>query len=353
VAELRRLYAAVEADLTPALVPPALATWLGATLTALPIGGAETFGFELRLAGGDERADLGIGLSLASGGPEALATPAQQPALARAIAADERWLRLHRFGRRWAAESEWQMRVPFVFLELDCDAPESPLPVPSVFLGLDWPTNEMTAEARRPGREQSHDRTPGLATAREMLTLLRRDPVPPAVDALLARCFALVPDGGLVLHLAVMLGRASEAVRLSLLLPRTQLFAYLSAIGWAEGLPALERLIRLLAPVTDLAGGRVQIDLDLGNGLGSAAGLMLQPHPGRGWIALFEALVDDDLCEPGRRDAVLAWPGISSLPAMASTGGPTHLERHIAHAKITCGAGVETRAKAYLGVRWR
>lgn len=341
------LYDAVAPRLTPALAGAAVAATLREILAAIP-DHAETFGFEVRLDAEDERVDLGTAWSAHAGGARALAG-ADDPALARLAALDERWQRLRDFGRRWADDPEVRLRVPFVFLEYDCDGPRRPVPVPSVFLGLDWPVAELTAEARRAGRAEAMQ-APGLAQALEWLAVFRREPLTAAERELLSRCWAGVPDGGLVLHLAIMLARPRQAVRASLLLPRAAAVPFLAELGLA-GAAGLERVFDAFAPVTDFGQGAapVQVDVDLGETLGAAIGLMLQPGRGDSWPHLLAMLVAAGLCDPARGEAVLRWQG----GEVARVGRCEYrLQREIAHAKITWGAAIAPRAKAYVGLRW-
>jgi len=306
---------------------------------------ADTVGLELRLDGEDGRIDLGVGVSLKSGSD--LFNMARVPDLSRAVHVDGRWRRIHDFGRRWTTESSWQLRAPFLFFEYDEDVPLEPIPVPSVFVGLDWPLVELGEEARRLGREDPA-LTPGLSSVKQMLGTLRPQPLSAAADSLFERCFALMPTGGLVLHLAVMLGRPGAAVRLSLSVPCNEAPAYLDALGWSQGRSALERALAFEADASGsiLPQRIVQIDVDVGDALGSAVGLMLQPSPAGSWRRLLDALVAAGYCDAARRDALLAWPGTATA---AGEGAP--IERYLAHAKITCGKNVEPKAKAYIGVR--
>lgn len=342
---LADLYHRVAADAAATIVCKEARRSLGEILDTTPSHG-DTFGFEIRLAEGDRRADLGIGLSLKSGADVFLAEPAANDALARAIGLDERWDRLHRFGERWKNDPAWRTRAPFLFLEYDDDAPRTPIPVPSVFVALDWPLEELRPEARRAGREGAFDSTPGLSDVLEMLSTLRREPLPTATSDLLAQCFALMPDGGVILHLAVMLGRPGEGVRLSLYVPRRDALTYMASLGWTEGRAALERALGFQPGGPD-SPAPVQIDVDLQATLGDAIGVTLLPLSQDEWHVLLDELITAGLCAPEKGEALVAWPGVST----ALDG--TAIERYLAHAKITCGADITPRAKAYIGVRWR
>jgi hypothetical protein len=150
-----------------------------------------------------------------------------------------------------------------------------------------------------------------------------------------------------------MLGRPGEAVRVSVLVPRLDAHPYLASIGWHSGLETLDRGIEAFASYTDFDDpyAAVQIDLDVGGVIGPLIGLTLRPRHLSGWPGLLDALVGAGLCAPQKRDALLAWPGqtVAELEADGQLQSCI-LERDISHAKISCGAGVEPKAKAYFGV---
>src|ERR1043166_9438872 len=149
---LTALYAVVERSLPEALVEPAALASLADILGSIPAC-ADTFGFEARLRGLDPAVDVGIGITTASDAPRFLAARDGDANLARAVQVDDCWRRIRTFARRWTdPASSWLVLVPFLFLEFDSDGPRTPVRVPSVFVGLDWPFNELSPEARRQGR---------------------------------------------------------------------------------------------------------------------------------------------------------------------------------------------------------
>lgn len=242
------------------------------------------------------------------------------------------------------------MRVPFLFLEFDGDRPAAPVAVPSVFVALDWPLEELTAEARKQQRAQAPDDNPGLRTAKHILQLLRGHALASEVEALLDRCFLDLPDPGVVLHVGAMLSRPGEGVRLSVQLPRRHAPAYFQMLGWS-GATQLERFLDAHGAHTDFeqAASWVQVDFDVGEVIGNCIGVTLRPRRGDGWGGLLGALVRARLCDPAKRDALLSWPGIS----VGEFSGEPRLrliEHYIAHLKMSCAVGQEPRTKAYFGV---
>jgi hypothetical protein len=325
-----------------ALISPGAAARLS-QLVRMVGGGADTFGFEVRLHG-DERVDLGIGIN---------ARGAAHAALIDCQSTDDRRRRIRDLAIRWMNDPSMVARLPFLFLEVDCEAATQALAVPSVFLGLDWPLDELAPAARLAARSGDWQAAPGFRQSMEMVNLLRELPLPTPTETLLARCFALVPDGGLVLHIAVMLGRPGEGVRTSVMLRRDHVLDYLHGLGWEAGLDTLREVLRALAPFCDFEhpDSIVQIDLDIGASVGPLLGLMLRPNRLGGWPLLLDALVHVGWCTPQKRTALLEWPGDS--PARLADNGASRacmLRRDLAHAKLACAAALEPKAKAYFGV---
>lgn len=341
------LYLAVESRLPAAVVDYSGRVALRRIAGTLPAW-VETFGFEVRLGRGDARVDFGVGMSGARGAHRHLAS-AVDPSLEAAVAADARWLRIRDFARRWTQGGrDLQQRMPLLFLEVDAAAAGAAVPVPSVFVGMDWTAADLGLAGR-----QGRDFGAGLLDTLGALEILRGERLDGATGSCLGRCFEALPDGSLVLHVAVMLGRPEAGIRISTVVPRHRALSYLGAIGWRGSHDELERTLEILAPHAAFgdATAPLQLDLDVGAGIGPAVGVGLWPR-GRGlWGDLLSALVDARLCEVEKRAALLSWPG--SAPGLAETArGPLlcRLERDIFHAKITVGATGGPSAKAYFGV---
>jgi hypothetical protein len=332
------------------LIDAASAAALSAIAAHLP-DRADTFGFEVRLTGAPTTVDLGIALTAAAGSHRLLASPDRDPRLSSAVRADHRWRRLSDFARRWAEPgSPWLLRVPFLFLEFDADGTRDPVPIPSVFVALDWPLDELTQETRQRCRRVGPSTSAGLCAAKEILHLLRGQPLSPAVADLLDRCFLDLPDFGVVLHVAAMLARPGAGVRLSVQLPRRAARRYLEALGWGAG-AELEGLLDAHAGETDFThpAAPVQVDFDVGASIGARVGIGLRPPDERGWPALLDSLVRRRRCDPAKRDALLQWPGVS-FARLADSSDWCGFEHYIGHLKISCEVGREPQAKAYFGV---
>ncbi len=333
-----------------ALITSAAWRTVGELADAVPAC-AESVGFECSLDAQTHTVDLGISVTPENRGRSVLCGEHGDARLAHCVAVDERWRRLQEFAQRWADPSSGlARRVPFLFLEFDSDGPRAPVPIPSVFVALDWPLDELSAAARQRDQVEGAGTEPGLAAARKILNLLRNQPLAPDVDALLERCFLDVPDGGVVLHVAAMLSRPGASARLSVLLPRGYLRPYLLGLGW-QGIAGLERLLDdydAHAGFTHLTS-RVQVDFDVGGLTNTRIGITVRPLDTGEWRALLAVLVRTSLCTPAKRDALLSWPGISVgwLPGAAE---PRVLQHYISHVKLSCSIAGDRQAKAYFGI---
>jgi len=308
---------------------------------------AHSVGFECAL-GDPSSVDAGISVAPSSGGREVLAGSRPDPFMAFAVGVDTSWRRIQAFATAWEdGVTTLSKRVPFLFLEFDAEGPRHPVPVPSVFVALDWKIEELTAAARQRGQAGGAEAAPGLSDVREILELLNGRSLTPAVYALVVRCFDELPDRGVGLHVAAMLARPGQSVRLSVAVPRGDVPCYLQRLGWVQGLASLEEVLSTYSPYASFEhlAHLVQLDFDVGEALGDMIGVTLQPRGPSGWPHLLNALARAGLCRAHKSDALLAWPGA----AIERHSSPFAIDRYLSHIKIGCSAVGERKAKAYFG----
>jgi hypothetical protein len=268
------------------------------------------------------------------GGRDVLAGRADDPLLARAVAHDERWQRLSRLAARWSEQSSplhaW---VAFLGFEFDAVSAAQAIPVPSVFVALDAPLSDES------------DARPSLAAAREAAALLRGN-LSPALEARVVEAFERLPAGGFVLHLAAMLGRHQEGLRLSVALPGETLEPYLGSLGGDAAADAAGRALRALPHRL----ARAQVDFDLLPAVAPRIGLGLRPGESRreAWASLLRELVALGWAHEAKADALLEWPGASPAKPAVS-GGWIALRREISHVKLVCTPAAPFQTKAYFG----
>ncbi|MBI1816306.1 MAG: hypothetical protein HYR72_15115 [Deltaproteobacteria bacterium] len=308
---------------------------------------AESVGFECVLAADVDTVDLGVAVPAC--GRSALDNREHDPLLDRTVELEKRWRRIVEFARTWGDPlSGLEVRVPFIFLEFDADGSCQPIPIPSVFVALDWLLDELSQQG---GSRISWGGAPGFLQVVEILRTLRGSPLEPEVASMLLRCFDAVPIGGVVLHVAAMLSRPGCGVRLSVSVPQKHAVPYLAELGWRAGLRQLESDLQRYALVADFdhEWSRVQLDFDVGIEVGERIGVTLRPRSDSGWSALLSTLVSECLCTAAKRDALLAWPGVSAdWPPGAQS--PCVTDHYISHLKLVCASNQPSIVKAYFGV---
>jgi hypothetical protein len=332
-APLRAAFRVSAGELPPALVDAGALARLERIVAGAP-DAATAFGFECRLEAGDGTVDLGVAVAPGNGGREVLAGLAGDLGLERALAGDARWGRIRDFARRWShPESTLHSWVSFLFLEYDAAAADDSTAVPSLFLALDAPLG--TAEP---------DPSPVRAAVREAAGILAGRPIPPELDAQVARAFEALPSGGWVLHLGVLLGRGAEGVRLSLAVgSSSDAAACLRRLGGEEAAHAVETAGARLAE----APPATQLDLDLAPSLRPRVGLGFRPGDTQEWKVLLRAVERLGACSAEKASGLLRWPGQRRV---ALGSADFLLRRELSHLKLVCSPGAAPRAKAYFGV---
>jgi hypothetical protein len=206
-----------------------------------------------------------------------------------------------------------------------------------------------------------------LEALEESLALLWGEPLAPAVRERVVACLEALPPGARVSAVGAMFSRRFDGVRLCFHgLGRDTLPDYLSRIGWPGERAEVEAL---LAGVADRVE-RLVLCLDVGASVLPKVGVechqaeSLQEPDATRWSLLLERLVEQGLCLPARREALLGWLGNTharSLPgnlrarceAMGAQARPVFLRR-INHIKLVHQPGQRTEAKAYFVLlqRW-
>jgi hypothetical protein len=277
------------------------------------------------------------------------------------------WRRLDRLLARWGEpSSDLHREISELWLELDQppagSQPEARagagLPPLSVFVG--FPPEPSTASER-------------LGVAETALDLVLGRPAWGPWRGNVRRCFEACPEGAFVSHIGMMLGRSAPALRLNVKrLGPDRLGPYLGGVGWSEALDgtvgeaawnqATETMSRLHRLVD-----RITVGFDVGERvypkLGFECAVAGQPPAEPRWATFLDELVAQRMCTGTKRDALLAWPGLTGpseddgpWPAELIRAGllrpPDHfsvLVRQLGHVKVTWEPGRTLEAKAYFG----
>lgn len=326
------------------LVPPAARDRVLRVAGRIPAALTRAAYLECRLRRGPDPVDLIFRVE--RDGAEILAGrhPGVDPA--RLLACGAAWRGVADFCRAWleGAAPEWAL-VRHLWLELDLDAPsagDAPVPPPSVFVAFDdGPTVGMDTEAV-------------LRLMERVLEPLAPGAVAGDTRARLAGVLDRRPAGAAVPYAGVMLSRPRQAVRLYLnRVAGEAVPTLLNEVGWPEdqrreAAGAVAAMAAAGAPPV----GMLHLDV-LEGALLPRLGVeytLERREQLRGRVAergFLDALVARGLCEPGRRDALLAWPGYDLL-TLRHELWPSLLARRVNCIKMVHEPDREPQVKAYL-----
>jgi hypothetical protein len=275
---------------------------------------------EVRLAPGVAPADLSLRLRTTD---EARAVAARLPSSIRT------------FLLGWAEAGGALAPVRSVWLELDLDRmQEGEAPAPVVCAKLpqgadpDWVTGTL-------------------------LPALQGGPLAAGQRARILSCLDALPPSASLLYVFSLRARGSDAVRLEIFgLEPAEMLSYLRSMS-PEMIPALAKAAPLFEGVE-----RLHLSFDVTDAvlprIGIEGSFPRQPSREPRWRAFFERLVGSGLCSPGKREAVLAWPGYDTFWTsperwpVADLGPQGACLRTLSHVKVVCRPDRELEAKAYL-----
>ncbi|HST63004.1 MAG TPA: hypothetical protein VLK84_30125 [Longimicrobium sp.] len=329
----------------PVLVPPAARDRVLQVAGRIPAALTRAAYLECRLLAGPEPVDLIFRVERE--GAEILAgrNPGVNPA--RLLARGPAWRAVADFCRAWldGGDPAWSL-VRHLWLELDLDDPglpgAPPLPQPSVFIAFhDDATAAMGTEAV-------------LDLVARVIHPLAPNAMDPDTRSRLRGVLDRRPPGAAVPYAGVMLSRPRQAVRVYLSrVPGAAVPGLLNEVGWPEdqGRMAAE----VVAAMRDAGAPEVgMLHLDVLEGaLLPRLGVeyTLERHAQiRGRVAeqaFLDALAARGLCEPERRDALLAWPGYELL-TLRHELWPSLLARRVNCIKLVHEPDREPQMKAYL-----
>ena len=293
-------------------------------------------GFECRLGNPAPRADFGVHLRRTHGIPIDAELLGEDGS--RESETGEAWRRLRRFAGAWRGRESilWQA-VPAVSLEFDVHSPAPPrIAAPSIFFS-------MRFAAREKGR-----------VMQSVLESLGVDAAGAAER--LEECFRVLLPRVPFLQLGVWLARPVDTFRICAPgLPLRDINDVVRALRWSGPSDAYHPQWRDLLQFADRGALHLDVGTDICAKLGIEVNLgedsaSLNPHDPED-TRLFDYLVENDLCLPEKRDAVLSWVGAFRLP-----GGESEPEtmplflRTISHVKLVFQPDRAPEAKAYLAV---
>ena len=151
----------------------------------------------------------------------------------------------------------------------------------------------------------------------ELLPALAGRPLALHQRRLAERCLDAIAPPGRPLYAFGLLGRPGQPLRLEICgLDLPALVSYLELFS-TDHARRLAHLAPLFADIGDTERLHLSFDLlpegAIGPRFGVEGSLARLPRREPRWAAFFERLVSAGLCDPARRDAVLAWPGWDSF----------------------------------------
>lgn len=292
--------------------------------------------YECRLAPGDARVDVAVGLVAVSpaGAGDVLGR------LGRRHLGDAAWQRCLAFLAAWSApRSPFARSVPFVCVAFDQPRDASAAPAPAMSLCVD-----RDFFVRQLGLPTPPPPPPGsiAALAATCHEHLRGEPLPASTADLIAA--ALEVDGVMARHVSLMVSRTPATFKLDVRLPVDRVAQLLHAIGWPGDARRAERQVREVMPWH----GHLQLNLVLHPALG--AGLEVELLTGGeaqrdDRLALLERLVAVGVCDAGKAAALRdAWL------APLSTGHDGTVVARSWYIKVRLESDRIAEAKAYLGL---
>jgi len=203
----------------------------------------------------------------------------------------------------------------------------------------------------RPGDHLERNRKADIMTG--VYQALTRQATEDEVVDLLRSCTYALPNGADLVHISLMAGRDSRAVKVYGVAPRSLFASYLRTVGWCGSFNTLHTVMQRLA-IPGLCGDDIYFDLDLSNmhlpgesTLGIAFSQQ-QLGPDSRRLTLLQHLAEEGQCTAQQAAALGAWATLAPEPC--ATNRHRHVSRHL-DLKTVLGAPTGLKTKAYLGFR--
>lgn len=223
--------------------------------------------------------------------------------------------------------------VRSLWLEFDLDRGAGGLPEPI-------PCAKLAAEAG------------SLWVVDVLLPTLHGGPLAREQRELWLACQREISAPGRLLYAFSLRARGSDAIRMEIFgLGTEQILAYLGRVA-PDTLPQVAQIVPLFEEVE-----RLHLSFDLSPEgevlprVGIEGSFSRLPRREPRWSELFARLEERGLCDPGNREAALAWPGYDSFwtaPERWPVGAQGFCIRSLSHVKVVCVPDRDPEAKVYL-----
>ncbi|HSG39950.1 MAG TPA: hypothetical protein VLE27_09965 [Thermoanaerobaculia bacterium] len=234
--------------------------------------------------------------------------------------------------------------------------PDSPFaPVRAVWLEFDLDQDPRGIPPPVPSARLSHIMDPDWLSG-ILLPALHGQSLPPGQRELIHSCLEALPAPGYLLYAFSLYPRRSDAVRLEIFgLEPAGMLEFLDRVV-PSSLPWTAEAVALFEGVD-----RLHLSFDLTTEIlpriGVEGSFSQLPEREPRWRETLERLVKAKLCDPAKRDAVLAWSGYDTFRTApeawpATAGRQGFCVRSLSHVKVVCRPDLPPEAKVYLAFGW-
>jgi hypothetical protein len=310
---------------------------------SLPAYVSDVFGFETRLIGDNMQTDFSINLS--KQGCEYFKADNIKLAPGLYQIYQEKWSRLGQFINEWGLSNS----TPFadansVWLEFDIHKDQMTPLMPSMILFAYWLSSSPSKMiVKRPIEWLTNT----------ILPILTSDSLSDQLVSNLKHYINL-SHPATYFQVGAMFTRNIDAIRLCIFTHNAEeTLALIDSLGIDWAYSGVKSAIKSFEADID----SFCVNIDIGSKIYPRIGLELlynetnawrrQPKREPRWYSLLDHLVEQGLCEPQRREALLSWPGYSSLRSAGKSGGL--LLRGLQHIKLVFSPDHQPESKAYFG----
>jgi len=347
----------VESNIPDVLISAQNFTEMKKLASHLTGGITSFFGFESHLNSSDARADFLFAVSSKRGEREALAQVFTNGSLPKEFRSMKEWQNVGKLAAAWADPSSVLYdKVIGLWFEFDT-AVSSETSVPSIFIQI--PSIRIDA----PEDIQKCSWLTQIA-----LPLLTGQPLSEKMEHRFIHALQQLPKGASVLHVASMLSRAANGLRLIIYkINPKDIVPYLKSLGWSDNKNEFTTLIKEIERVAS----RIVLHINITeNGIDQKIGLECAYHPDQynletRWEVFFDYLIEKNACLPEKKALLLDFLGVEQDDATQEFDLTSYqtavriqqndfsaaLVRYISHIKICYKPNHPIEAKVYPGVR--
>jgi hypothetical protein len=338
----------IEPHVSGNLVSPTAYSHIKTIANALP-DAMSSYYIECRLGPNKTQVDFLMCTTVSDGGREVLAGNNETKRLGDAPVENLLWCRIYDFFKHWAKPaSPLYNQVPMIWLEFDnVNEPPPKMPLPCVMFCVD----PEYLEGPRQSSSTGHFNPQKCKSVTQIgCELLLGHALSPQSKQNLFACFDLLPVGGYLIHISVMLPRKPVVLKVYASVPKNQLLKYLTRIGWTGSTADIETILTTFCSSIN----EVKIDLTVGETIAPKIGIVFSEVPintpgqnDAGYQNLLDLCVENGLCTAEKRDSLIDWPGFSRN-LFTNYTWPTRFSRWV-DIKIVYQPEHPLEAKGYLG----